>query len=76
MDVNIIPRKVYLKTVYRVSSDLKNLEKLEMSGNLDAKRKSQQNVREFCVKFIFSQYEHPNFENFRPEHAPRPPEQS
>ena len=52
----------------RVSSDLENL---EMPGNVEAMRKSQGKVREFCcVKLIFSQYEHPNFENFLGEHAP------
>ena len=65
----------------RVSSDLENL---EMSGNFAARRKSQGKVREFlkktgkfrefcCVKSIFSQYEHPNFENFLGEHATRAP---
>ena len=30
-------------------------------------------VREFCcLKFIFSQVEDPDFENFLGEHAPRP----
>ena len=53
-----------------VSSDLENL---EMSGNFDARRKNQGKVSEFkkkirkarefwCVKYIFSQSEHPNFE--------------
>ena len=57
----------------RVSSDLENL---EMSGKFDARRKSQgiskktRKVREFCcVKFIFSQSEHPNFENVLGEHV-------
>ena len=53
---------------------------LEMPGNLDTRRKRQgifkktRKVREFCcVKFIFGQSEHPNFENFLGEHASRPP---
>ena len=38
------------------------------SGNFVVK------VREFCCKkFIFIQSEHPNFDNFLGEHAPRPP---
>ena len=37
------------------------------------KGKSQGKVREFCcVELIFSQSEHPNFENFLWEHAPDP----
>ena len=51
----------------RVSSDLENL---KISGNFDARTKCQGKVREFCyVKFIFSQSEHPDFENFPGEHA-------
>ena len=34
----------------RVSSDLENLENLEMSRNFDARRKSQGKVREFKKK--------------------------
>ena len=55
----------------RVSS---NLENLEMLGNFDARKKvreflknkkGQGNVKEFCcVKFLFSQSEHTNFESF------------
>ena len=34
-------------------------------------------VREFCcLKFIFSQVEDPNFENFLGDHVPRPPKWS
>ena len=72
---------------YRVFSDMENL---EMSGNFDARRKSQGKAREFLkykkrqgkarefcyVKFVFNQSEHPNFEKFPGEHAPRPPKQS
>ena len=55
----------------KVSSDLENP---EMSGNFDARRKSQGIVRKFyCMKFIFSQSEHPHFENFLGDHAPRAP---
>ena len=37
----------------------------EKSGNFQKSKKSQGNVRELCcVKLIFSQPEHPNFENF------------
>ena len=61
----------------RVATDLENLEK---SGNLKETSESQgicdriPKVREFCcLKFIFSQTEDPNFENFLGEHAPRPP---
>ena len=37
-------------------------------------KKSQEKVREFCcVIFVFSQTEHPKFENFLEEHAPRLP---
>ena len=75
---------VIRKNQCRVSSDLENL---EMSGNFDARRKSLEKVREFlknkksqekvkefcCMEFIFSQSEHPNFENFLGEHAPGPP---
>ena len=49
-----------------VSSDLENL---EMSGNFDVRRKSQGIL--FCEN-QFYQSEHPNFENFLGEHAPRP----
>ena len=66
-----------ITTVCRVATDLENLEK---SGNLKETSKSQgicdkiPKVREFCcLKFIFSQVEDPNFENFLGEHAPRPP---
>ena len=61
------------------SSDLENL---EMSGNFGARGKvseffKNKKVRDLCsVKFIFSKSEHPNFENFLGEHAPRPPKQS
>ena len=71
-------------TDIRVSS---NLENLEMLGNFNARRESHGKVKEFlktrrsqgkvkefcCVKSIFSQSEHPNFENFLGEHASRPP---
>ena len=75
----------FTDTEIRVSSDLENL---EMSGNFEARRKSQETVRELkkedkksqgkvrelcCVKFIFGSSEHPNFENFLREHTPRPP---
>ena len=70
--------------VSRVTTDLKNLENLEKSGNLKEKpkksgnlrqnSKSQGKVREFrCLKFIFSQVEDPNSENFLGDHAPKPP---
>ena len=37
-------------------------------------KKSQGKVREFCcVKFIFSQCEHPTFEIFLEDYASRPP---
>ena len=63
-----------------------NLENLEKSGNLKETSESQgiclnsqgicgkiPKVREFCcLKFIFSQVEDPNFENFLGEHAPPP----
>ena len=43
----------------------------EKSGNF---KKKTGKFREFCcVKSIFSQYEHPNFENFLGEHATRAP---
>ena len=51
----------------RVSNHLENL---EMSGNFDAKIKSQGIF--CCAKFIFSQSEHPNVETFPGEHALRP----
>ena len=68
----------------RVASDLENLEK---SGNFKETSESQgiylkrqgicetiPKVREFCcLKFIFSQVEDPNYENFLGEHATRPP---
>ena len=68
----------------RVATDLENLEK---SGNLKETSESQgiclesqgicdriPKVREFCcLKFIFSQVEDPNYENFLGEHAPGPP---
>ena len=67
---NALNYSVFRDKRYRVSSDLGNL---EMSGNFDARRKSHGKVKEFCcVKFIFSQFEHPNFENFLGEHAPDP----
>ena len=62
-----------------MSRDLENLEnvgkfrcKEKMSGNLKkTNKKSQGKVREFSlVKFIFSQSEHHNFENFLGNHAP------
>ena len=60
----------------RVATDLENLEKL---GNLKETPKSQgicdriPKVREFCcLKFIFSQVEDPNFEDFLWEHPPDP----
>ena len=66
-----------------MSSDLENM---EMSGNFDAgekvreffkNKKSKGKVREFrYVKFVFSQSEHPNFENFPGEHSTDPPKQS
>ena len=66
---------------HRVVTDLENLEK---SGKLKETPESQgiclksrgicdriSKVREFCcLKFIFSQVEDPNFENFLGEHAP------
>ena len=56
--------------VILVSSDLENLDNLEMSGNVDARREVQGIVRKFCcVKFIFSQSDYPNFLNFLWEHA-------
>ena len=65
----------------RVSSDLENV---EMSGNFDA-RSSLGKVMEFfkigkirefcCLKSIFSQSEHPNFQNFLRQRAPDPPKQ-
>ena len=49
----------------------------EMSGNFDARRENQGTVREFCcVKFIFNQFEHPNFENLLGRMPPGPPKQS
>ena len=73
--------------LFRVATDLENLESLEKSGNLLQSSKSQGKVREFAtefqtsgksqgilfLKFIFSQVEDPNFENFLVKHAPRPP---
>ena len=64
------------RTLFRVATDLENLEK---SGNLYETSQSQgiylksqgicdriPKVREFCcLKFIFSQLEDPNFENFQ-----------
>ena len=56
------------------------MESLEKSGNLKQNSKSQgkchkiPKVREFyCVKFIFSQLENPNIENFLEEHTPAAP---
>ena len=71
----------------RVATDLENLKNLEKSGNLKETPESQgiclnsqgicdriPKVREFCcLKFIVSEIEDPNFENFLGEHAPRPP---
>ena len=58
----------------RVSSDLENVENLGMSGNFDSRRKSPGKFRDFCcVKSIFSQSKHPDFENFPGEHASKPP---
>ena len=62
---------------HRVATDLENLEKSgnlpKKSGNLQQNTKSQGEVREFCcLKYIFSQVEDPNLENFLGEHAPRP----
>ena len=76
----MISDRLTSQKVSRVSSDLENLEmsgillqgekvreffqKQEMSG------KSQGKDREFrCVKLIFSQSKHPNFENFPPENG-------
>ena len=60
-----------------VATDLENLEKSEnlketseKSGNLQQNSKSQGIL---FLKFIFSQVEDPNFENFLGKHAPRPP---
>ena len=75
------------KPYHRVATDLENLEK---SGNLKETSESQgicqksqgicnriPKVREFCcLKFIFSQVEDPNFENFLGEYALRPPKWS
>ena len=68
-----------VKFLNRVATNLENLEK---SGNLKETSESQEifpripKVREnqgiFCLKFIFSQVEDPNFETFLGEHAPRP----
>ena len=50
-------------TILRVSNG--HLENLEMSGSFNARRKSPGIDRRFYwVKFIFSQSEHPNLENF------------
>ena len=63
----------YCCALYRVATDL------EKSGNLKETPESHgicdriPKVREVCcLKFIFSQVEGPNFENFLREHAPRP----
>ena len=46
------------------------------SGNVLKNKENQGKVREFCsVKLLFSQSEHPNYENFLGEHAPDPPKQ-
>ena len=71
-------------TCNRVATDLENLEK---SGNLKKTSKSQgiclksqgicdkiPNFREFCcLKFLFSQVEDPNFENFLGGPCPQTP---
>ena len=44
---------------------------LGQSGNLPQNSKGQGKVRKFyCVKFIFSQFKNPNFENFLGQHVP------
>ena len=67
-------QRIYLNII---ATDQENLENLEKSGNLKDTSGSQgicdriPKVREFCcLKFIFSQVEDPNFENFLGEHAP------
>ena len=48
--LNLNYHTAHIAPKFRVSSDLGNL---EMSGNFDARRKSQGKVKEFCcVKFI------------------------
>ena len=81
MRVSVMNAIVFNFTLYRVVTDLENVEK---SGNLPESQgiclKRQgicdriQKVREFCcLKFIFSQIEDTKFENFLGEHTPRPP---
>ena len=47
---------------------------LKSQGICNKIPKVREKLGEFCcLKFIFSQLEDPNFENFQGEHAPRPP---
>ena len=56
--------------LFRVSTDLENLEKSGKARKISKVRESQEN---FSVKHIFSQFEDPNLENFPWLHAPTYP---
>ena len=63
--------------MFGVTTDLQNVEK---SGNLKETSEVKELVTEFqksrnffCLKFIFSQVEDPNFENFLGTMPPDPP---
>ena len=75
-----------MKYLNRIANDLENLEKSgnlkETSGSQGICPKSQgicniipkvgENQGLFCLKFIFSQVEDPNFENLLGKHSPPP----
>ena len=81
--IHLTLREVTTYPEYDVKTGFTDLENLEKSGNLKEtsesqgicdRIQSQGEVREFCcLKFIFSQIEDPNFENFLGEHTPKPP---